>query len=202
MNPLGTLHARLVFNRRAQVLAATIGQMLPAGSSVLDVGCGDGTIDSLILAARPDVEIRGVDVLIRPTSRIPVLAYDGTRLPLLDRGVSAVTFVDVLHHTDNPAILLDEACRVARDVIIIKDHLARGWRDRAILGLMDWVGNAHHGVRLPYNYLSEQCWRDLFRERGLAITSWQTRLGLYPPPASWLFERGLHFVAMVRVPDR
>ena len=74
MNALGTLHARFVFNRRVQVLAATIGQMLPADSDVLDVGCGDGTIDSLILAAHPDLEIRGVDVLVRPTSRIPVLA--------------------------------------------------------------------------------------------------------------------------------
>jgi trans-aconitate methyltransferase len=34
----------------------------------LDVGCGDGTIDNLIMARRSDVKIEGIDPLVRPNA--------------------------------------------------------------------------------------------------------------------------------------
>ena len=63
---------------------------------------------------------------------------------------------------------------------------------------MDWVGNAGHGVRLPYNYLSRAQWQRLWAQTGLEVDRIEERLGLYPRPASWLFERGLHFIARLR----
>jgi 16S rRNA G1207 methylase RsmC len=60
---IGAAHKRLVFDRRTHALASRIADILSPGS-VLDVGCGDGTIDVLIREARPDVEISGVDVLV------------------------------------------------------------------------------------------------------------------------------------------
>jgi hypothetical protein len=50
-------------------------------------------------------------------------------------------------------------------------------------------------VALPYNYWPEERWKQAFEQLGLRIDHWQSRLGLYPAPASWLFERKLHFVA-------
>ena len=75
---VGALHAPLVFDRRTRVLARHLAELIPADAAVLDVGCGDGTISSMIAAARPDVSIRGVDVLLRPETRIPVELFDGT----------------------------------------------------------------------------------------------------------------------------
>ena len=60
---------------------------------------------------------------------------------------------------------------------------------------MDWVGNRGHGVALRYEYWSEERWRREWAEQGLTVEVWRTTLGLYPFPASLLFERGLHFVA-------
>jgi hypothetical protein len=60
-------------------------------------------------------------------------------------------------------ILLLEAARVSRRYIVIKDHLRKGPFARATLQAMDWIGNYGHGVALPYNYLSEQEWREHFR---------------------------------------
>jgi hypothetical protein len=60
---------------------------------------------------------------------------------------------------------------------------------------MDWVGNAHHGVVLPYNYWPEKRWRDAFADLGLGVGDWTQRVPLYPWPASWVFQRRLHFVA-------
>ncbi len=50
-----------------------------------------------------------------------------------------------------PARLLAEAKRVSRGGIVIKDHFREGVLADATLRFMDWVGNAQHGVVLPYN---------------------------------------------------
>jgi hypothetical protein len=49
-------------------------------------------------------------------------------------------------------------------------------------------------VALPYNYWSTPRWRQALAELGLRAEVWETTLGLYPPPASWLFDRELHLL--------
>jgi SAM-dependent methyltransferase len=195
MSLIAKAHGALVFDRRVRVLAGHLAPLLPQSASVLDVGCGDGSIARAILEQRGDLALSGVDVLVRPKTHTPVEPYDGKRLPRPDASIDAVMFVDVLHHTDDPAILLAEARRVARRCIVIKDHLRDGILAGPTLRLMDWVGNAPHGVALPYNYWPESRWRATLAALGLTATSWHTRLGLYPFPAGLAFDRGLHFVA-------
>lgn len=193
-----TLHGNLVFPRRVATLGNSIAPLLPAGR-VLDIGCGDGSISSFVLSQRPDIAIQGVDVLLRPESKIPVQKFDGVRLPFPDKSFDAALFVDVLHHTDDPIVLIGEAVRVARSYIVIKDHTMDGLLSRQTLRFMDWFGNAHHGVVLPYNYWPKRRWRDEFAAQGLQVKSWSAKLGLYPWPFSLIFERKLHFVAVLSV---
>lgn len=195
MKWLGTLHGRFVGERRVRVLASRVAPLLPGSATVLDVGCGDGRLAHAIVSLRSDVRIRGVDVLLRPHTLIPVELFDGQRLPAADKSVDVVMFVDVLHHTDSPAILVAEAARVARKAIVIKDHLSGSLLSELTLRFMDWVGNAPHGVRLPYNYWSRTHWHSLFGDLGLTIEEWSETLGLYRVPASWAFERHLHFLS-------
>lgn len=107
--------------------------------------------------------------------------------------------VDVLHHTDKPSVLLREAARVWRQYVILKDHTRNGIAARATLRMMDWVGNAHHGVALPYNYLSLAEWMLLFEEVSLKIEQFDNKPRLYGAPADWLFGRSLHFIAQLSV---
>jgi len=197
MNIVGSVHNNLVFGRRTRVLADHLGKFIPPGSHVLDVGCGDGLIDRMITDEN-GVSIEGIDTLVRPKTHIPVRAFDGVILPYPDQSVDVVMFVDVLHHTEDPQVLLTEAARVGRNVLI-KDHLREGLLARETLRLMDWVGNAHHGVVLPYNYLSQSEWNNLFREIGLRIIHMDTSIDLYPAPFCWIFGRQLHFVALCSV---
>jgi ubiquinone/menaquinone biosynthesis C-methylase UbiE len=200
MHIIGALHENLVFGRRTRVLANALAAALPANArSILDVGCGDGTIDVIVQAQRPEVSISGVDILVRSTAHIKVTKFDGFRLPFNDKSFDAVMFVDVLHHTDDPLILLQEAKRVARIGVAIKDHTMDGKLSYPILRFMDWVGNAHHGVVLPYNYWPKSRWEWAFRDLGMNLQCWNANLGLYPFPASLIFERNLHFVTQLLV---
>lgn len=190
---IGAVHDRFIFSRRTRVLADHLASLIPSGSRVLDVGCGDGTIDRLIKERQPDIKIEGIDPLLRPKVHIPVRPFDGETIPYPDRSFDVVMFVDVLHHTRDPLILLREAVRVA-PIIVIKDHFREGLFAQGTLRLMDWVGNAHHGVALPYNYWDRMQWTQAFGELGL-LPEREVSPALYPIPFSWIFGRNLHFIA-------
>lgn len=191
------LHQSYGFERRIRVLSRHIESLLPKDASVLDVGCGDGTLDSLLASQRRDIAIQGIDVMVRPGALIPVREFDGFTIPHADDSFDCVVFVDVLHHSQDATQLLKEAKRVARRFIIIKDHRRNGWLARETLRFMDDVGNKRFGVDLPYQYWSHREWHDAFDELELEISQWNQSLGIYPWPASLLFDRGLHFVAQL-----
>jgi len=195
MTIIEKLHARYVQERRVRVLSEALAQQLPLNARVLDVGAGDGWMARAIKQKRPDLELRGLDVLVREKTHVPVAQFDGKHLPEADHSYDVVMFVDVLHHTQDPMVLLKEAVRIARQGILIKDHVADGLFARRTLKFMDRIGNQRFGVALPHNYWGESQWRNSFSSLGLSAKSWLPRLGLYPWPASWLFDRNLHFIA-------
>jgi SAM-dependent methyltransferase len=184
-----------VIGRRARVLATHLATLMPPNARVLDVGCGDGLIGSLIEKSRTDVRIRGIDSLVRPATRIPVEAFDGLHIPFDAAAFDLVIVIDVLHHAEAPQLLLRETARVAKRAVLIKDVMEAGWLARPTLRFMDRVGNERHGVTVPESYWSAEEWHSAFTSAGLRADLSQYRLGLYPPPFSWLFERSFHFVS-------
>jgi SAM-dependent methyltransferase len=185
-----------------RVLAEHLDELLPLDASVLDVGCGDGSLAKLIGDRRPDVKIRGIDLLVREQTAIPVEAFDGSHIPAAKGAYDVVMFVDVLHHTDDAWVLLQEARRVARHSILIKDHTRNGWLAGPMLRFMDAVGNARFGVALPYNFWTREQWQAAFLKLDVNIVVWRSRLGLYPAWADWLFGRSLHFIAQCSTQER
>jgi SAM-dependent methyltransferase len=191
-------HRALVFGRRARVLAEALAPLIPKEArSVLDIGCGDGTIASLIAERRPELAVEGVEVIPRPSCRVPCRAFDGAKLPFPDLSFDVCLFVDVLHHTTDVAQLLRESARVSRACVVLKDHLSESSFDHATLRAMDWVGNRPHGVTLTYNYQSRIQWQEHFAACGLQSAEFSIDLPLYPFPFSLLFGRKLHFVAQL-----
>jgi len=195
MSSFDRFHDGYVHSRRVRVLSNHLANIIPKDACVLDVGCGDGLLAHLITRKLPETELRGIDVLVRGRTHIPVDKFDGQVIPFDDASFDVVMFVDVLHHTQDPMILLREAARVAGKSIVIKDHTLTGLLAGSTLRLMDWTGNAHHKVELPYNYWPRHKWLEAFKSLQLKVSNWTEELGLYPWPMSWFFDRSLHFIA-------
>jgi SAM-dependent methyltransferase len=192
---VGALRERLVVPRRAKILTSHLATLIPERARILDAGCGDGAIATLLVDQIPGASVQGIDTLVWPEAKIPVRKFDGERIPFDDGSFDIVMFVDVLHHARNPMALLREARRVGR-LVLVKDHFRQGFAAGITLRFMDWVGNAHHHVALPYNYWTPAEWAAAFDEVGLRPVEMIRWLGLYPLPASLIFERRLHFIGL------
>ncbi len=194
---VGPLHARHVASRRINRLATCLQELLPESQhlTALDIGCGTGAIGKLIEEKRGNIEFTGVDVLVRKDAVIPVMIFDGKKLPFADKSFDFALLIDVLHHTDNQLELLQEAARVSRHFVLLKDHFCQSAWDRLCLRFMDWVGNRAYDIDLPYNYLSEASWQGLFGQCRLESDRLVRSLNLYAWPSSLIFERNLHFIS-------
>jgi SAM-dependent methyltransferase len=195
---VGKAHGQLVHKRRVAVLGRSLAAMLPAATSLLDIGCGDGTIAKIVEESTHGMTVSGAEFLPRHDCAIPCLGFDGVHLPYPDQSFDGCMFVDVLHHSRDALAIVCDAARVSRSFILIKDHLAENSLDHWTLRFMDWVGNRPHGVELPYNYLSNEEWQRLYRAAGLAEENVNREIPIYPVPFSWVFGRKLHFIALLR----
>jgi SAM-dependent methyltransferase len=200
-NAAGAFHEKFVFNRRVGVLADWFAKLIPERATVLDVGCGDGLVAAVLHSKRPDIDIQGIDVLPRGKTHMRVSMFDGANIPFPDASFDVVLFSDVLHHTEDPTILQQQARRVSKRNVLIKDHFRNGIAANARLRFMDWVGNSRFGVALPYNYWRDSQWQSAWQLIGLQPEQLITKLGLYPVPAKWLFEAGLQFIALLSKTD-
>jgi SAM-dependent methyltransferase len=192
-------HFDHVHQRRVRGLTRSLAERLPdAPANVLDVGSGDGLLANEITKQRRHLQFTGVDIIPRREAFIPVQLFDGQSLPFDDKSFDTVMFVDVLHHARNPRRLLVEAARVARRGVVIKDHLSESVLDHLTLCGMDYVGNRHNGVPLPYDYWSALRWRRELSAAGLRVTEFDDRIKVYPAPLNAVIGRGLHVIINAR----
>jgi SAM-dependent methyltransferase len=199
---VGRVHGQFVSNRRIAVLAEKLAIQLSPNTCLLDVGCGDGTLAARLAELVSGLKVQGVEVSERPVCAVECQVFDGAHLPFPDESYDVCLLVDVLHHTTDPSVILREACRVSREFVLMKDHLAESALDHWTLRLMDWVGNRPHGVVLPYNYLPQSQWNELYRSVGVEVVRTERRVPLYPFPFSTLFGRNLHFISLLRKQDK
>jgi len=144
-----------------------IARLLPAEGpcSVLDVGAGDGSLGAALEKFRPQTVVLGLEVEVRGATRpgFQMVRFDGRAIPLAGDSVDVALISNVLHHADDPLALILEARRVARQRVLVKDHLARGAIDRLKLVALDVLGNLRLGAQVSATYLSREGWDALFR---------------------------------------
>lgn len=192
---LRKLHAP-VYERRLQVLIDLLGGFLSEDESLLDIGCGGGTLGAA-LAAKYGIAVSGLETNVREGCSIPVDPYDGETIPREDNSIDNILIADVLHHEEHPAQLLREAARVARRRVIVKDHKTGSLLAWPRICLIDWAANAGYGVRCLFRYPTVEGWHAHFEACGLAVVEEHRSIDLYPPILNLLFGKKLQYFAVL-----
>lgn len=195
---LYAFHHRAIHLPRVERVTRALAAQIGEAASLLDVGCGDGTVAQGIGAGVGATRVAGVDVLVRPATAIPVTPYDGEHLPFADGAFEAVVISDVLHHCEHPARVLREALRVASRVVAIKDHFRFDRVSGAILLAMDQIGNAAPGVLVRGTYFTAGEWTALVREAGGRITGLEWPLRIHDLPWRLITQDRLQFTAKIQ----
>jgi SAM-dependent methyltransferase len=152
---------------RAYDMALEIARVIPNGSEVLDVGCGNGFIAHHLSAmlGRPAV---GIDLGDKADAPIDYPRYDGAQFPVADGSFDAVLLCYVLHHARDARIVLNDVRRVLRagGLAVIYEDIPDSWWDKGVC----WVHNRQWRNRTgPCTFRRESDWRSLFESFGFEI---------------------------------
>lgn len=188
-------HRTAITEPRAERMTAALARHVGRVDSLLDVGCGDGVIARAVGDAVGAKRVAGVDVVRRATTVIDVDLYDGTHLPFEDASFDAVTIVDVVHHCQDPLAVMREVVRVARRVVVVKDHFSFGPLTHKILYLMDRAGNERDAIECPSHYLEPRQWVDLFATAGAKLDALEWPMTVHSLPWRLVAWSELQFVA-------
>ncbi len=109
---------------------------------------------------------------------------------------------DVLHHEEDPDRLIAECTRVARRLVIIKDHKIEGPWAKMRISFIDWAANQPYGVKCLYQYHTLAQWQQILRRHGLRVEHEVTSMRLYPPLVNLVFGRRLQYLVVGLVSHR
>ena len=140
------------------------------GDSVLDLGAGNGLIGEM-LSKRHNKDVTLIDVIDYSLCDLPMLLFqEGDTIPLDDNSIDTCVIYLVLHHSDQPEKLLQEATRVARKRVILMEGYVDDDETFVVNGLLDWFLNrVVQGVdiNLPLNYRKIDDWKNIFKSLNL-----------------------------------
>ena len=146
----------------------------------------------------PDVKVTGLERVRRDRPLYAIEYYDGQEIPYSKDAFDVVLLIDVVHHEVDPHHLIDECARVARRVLIIKDHAKEGFLAQQRISLMDWASNAPYGIPCLYRYNTVEEWKLWHERHGLLIHHELDSMKLYPGMMDFFFGGRIQYLAVLR----
>jgi ubiquinone/menaquinone biosynthesis C-methylase UbiE len=122
------LSSRLARQRWVDTVLGMTGMK---GRKLLDLGCGDGYFTRHYYDTQGPASVVGIDpsanaiksaIARRAERKIEFSVGDGHSIPFEDKFFDLVLIQAVLHHDDNPADVVREACRLAHEVVILEPN--------------------------------------------------------------------------------
>jgi methionine biosynthesis protein MetW len=99
-----------------------VAMRMMGGGSVLDIGCGDGLLLSMLknnVSEGIDISEEGVKKCLEKGMKATLCDFSKDKLPFEDNAFDYVVMLDVLEHVYAPQELLEEARRVSKRYIVI-----------------------------------------------------------------------------------
>ena len=119
--------ARVYDRRRSRYISRTLALLrtwasIPPQAAVLDIGCGTGEFERLVLSEQPEQRMVGVDLSVKMFAREKCQAYpnvtfcaaSSSALPFPAHSFDMVVSASALHYFDRPEVSLREMRRVVR----------------------------------------------------------------------------------------
>ncbi len=160
-------------DERCRLMFKQLKPYLHPGCSVVDVGCGSGDFGRVLVESGYQVGLAdSIDWRTDTVARqLPFLFVENDYLHAARHAYDVVTLCTVLHHSDNPELLLEECCRVAkRRVVILESVTGVGTEHelhRHVTTVVDWFYNnvftalGTDRVNVPLNFKSVAKWVEL-----------------------------------------
>ncbi|MBD3344400.1 MAG: methyltransferase domain-containing protein [Chitinivibrionales bacterium] len=164
---------------RARRLAPKIIDSLHECSSMLDLGCGDMILTEFLQHHSP-LQVTAVDTVDTNLSSMPVILYDGNRIPFPENTFDATVVAYMLHHCNNIEAILHEIKRVTCRKIIVMEEVFESKFAEKVLHLHD-NGNKFLStkMKIPLNFMKIQQWHETFNALDLKVEQC-TRIYQYP----------------------
>ncbi|MBI5649757.1 MAG: class I SAM-dependent methyltransferase [Chloroflexi bacterium] len=119
---------------RAAAILDSFASAIKPHSTIIDIGAGKGLLaEAMTRQLRARVTM--VDVAKYNQSALPLTVCDSRALAFAENSFDYAVLSFVLHHCPQPEMIVREALRVARAVIVIENDVRgalRGWLTRAI----------------------------------------------------------------------
>lgn len=160
---------------KAMRTAKIIGLYKSSNAKLLDLGCGTGLTLGILAQKFPksfgcDIDREAIEatrkVLKKVGVEIPLLVYDGRKLPFKGNEFDVVTSIEVIEHVEDPKLFLKEVSRVLKEDGILHITTANKWwpyEPHFKLLFLSYLpesladkyvrlsgrGKSYHGIKLP-----------------------------------------------------
>ncbi len=104
---------------------------------IIDIGAGKGLL-AREMANRFDARVTMVDVAQYNQTELPLTVCDSRALAFADDSFDFAILSFVLHHTPAPERILEEALRVAPQVIVVENDVRGRWRGCLTKAIDSW----------------------------------------------------------------
>lgn len=158
----------------APLIAKEFGRFIEKGDRVLDIGAGGGWIGKHISIAR-EASVTLLDVKDMNRTNLSLQVYDGQSIPFPDASFDDSLLSFVLHHCEDPLLVLSEAVRVSKKRIVIFEDTFRTPFERFLTCANDFISNSPFflanpfKMNMPFHYRRVTEWEDIFDKFSLKV---------------------------------